>query len=99
MGTFQKRIAQLMISILAAKMSSKKSCTNAGTNQSGNNYRAYSDGGYSYSNKGSSGNTTSTYYNTGAGHSFYSSKTGGYNVHTNQNTGTSTYSSTSSSKK
>ena len=33
-----------------------------GTNSDGNNYRAYSDGGYTYSNKGSSGNTTSTYY-------------------------------------
>ena len=33
-----------------------------GTNSGGNNYRAYSDGGYAYSNKGSSGNTTSTYY-------------------------------------
>merc|ERR1711874_413624 len=70
-----------------------KSCTNAGTNNSGNSYRAYSDGGYSYSNKGSSGNTTSSYYNTGSGHSFYSSKSGGYNCHTNHNTGTSTYSS------
>merc|ERR1712243_232515 len=71
----------------------KKTCTYAGTNSQGNNYRSFSNGSYTYTNKGSSGETTSKYYDTGKGHTFYTSKTGGYSVHTNRNTGESTFKS------
>merc|ERR1712110_1016952 len=54
MGTVGKRNSKMP--------GGEKSCTNAGSNNQGNSYRSYSDGGYSYSNKGSSGNTTSSYY-------------------------------------
>ena len=68
---------------LAQKMSGKQ-VTNTGTNSQvshklsipwkvwtlsqGSGYRAYSDGGYAYSNPGGS-----RYYNTGSGHAFYRS--------------------------
>merc|ERR1712051_1167640 len=96
MGTVDSHIARRKHQ--TTKMPGGKSTTNSGTNSGGNNYRAYSDGGYAYSNKGSSGNTTSTYYDTGAGHSFYTSKSGGYSTHTNQNTGASTTTPTNSKK-
>merc|ERR1712051_231793 len=60
MGTVDSHIARRKHQ--TTKMPGGKSTTNSGTNSGGNNYRAYSDGGYAYSNKGSSGNTTSTYY-------------------------------------
>merc|ERR1711963_95071 len=78
------------------KMSGKQ-VTNTGTNSQGSGYRAYSDGGYAYSNP-----SGSRYYNTGSGHGFYRSGSGGsqasggqrYSTSYNYNQGTSnTYTS------
>ena len=77
-------------------MSSKRECTNTGTNRQGNEYRAYNDGGYAYKNYNSSGEASGRYYNTGSGHDFYnpsgaSKESGQQAWHGNQNTGTKTY--------
>ena len=86
----------VIVSRLLVIMSSKRECTNTGTNSQGNEYRAYSDGAYSYKNYNSSGETSGRYYNTGSGHDFYNpsgaSRSDGQQAwHGNQNTGERTY--------
>ena len=68
-----------------------------GTNSQGNDYRQFTDGGYSYRNRnegverGQPGSTSSTYHVTKSGHAFYENKAGGYGFHENPNTGVRTY--------
>merc|ERR1711860_71148 len=71
-----------------------KEVSGSGTNNLGNNYTSYTDGGYSYTNYNSSGGDggkSSTYYNTGSGHSFYKG-TNGVSFHENSNQGFRDYS-------
>lgn len=60
---------------------------NRGTNSQGNDYTAYKDGTYAYTNNNSDG-PPAHYYNAGNGHSFYR-KPGpdGYSWHQNDNQG------------
>ena len=73
-----------------------------GTNSQGNDYRHFTDGGYSYRNRnegverGQPGSTSSTYHVTKSGHAFY--KAAGYGFHQNPN-GERTYNTGKGGKK
>lgn len=60
---------------------------NKGTNSQGNDYTAYNDGKFRYSNQRSEG-PNSHYFNAGKGHSFYRQPgSDGYTWHENANQG------------
>merc|ERR1711907_572943 len=80
MGLFKKRLyvkheVHNLKKETWAKMSGKggREATYHGTNQSGNDYTRYNDGGYRYHNYDSQGNSHGHYYETGSGSKFYNS--------------------------
>lgn len=71
-----------------------------GTNSQGNDYTAYNDGKYRYTNPRPDGQAPTRYFNDGNGHGFYR-KPGpdGYSFHENANQGFRDYKPNNSSKK
>lgn len=73
--------------------------TNKGTNSSGNQYTAYDNGAYRYTNSNEEGKIQSRYYNDGREHGFYrKNNPGGYSFHENPQ-GERTYKPSGGSKK
>eukprot|EP00461_Guttulinopsis_vulgaris_P001910 UN01911 len=61
---------------------SQRQQTSEGYNSSGNMYRTFNDGSYTYKNTTSEGHNTNYFHNAGTSESFYHNSSKGYHTHT-----------------